>query len=75
MAERESGAAVGVFAAGMVLVFAAVIKGWWWLLLPAACLIVGAVAATSRRRRTGPDPDVVVRPGGEDRPWRRRGER
>ncbi|MFJ2259486.1 hypothetical protein ACIOKD_14290 [Streptomyces sp. NPDC087844] len=63
--------ALGVFAAGLVLVFLAVITGWWLLLIPAACLMAGTVAATARQRRTGPAPDTTLRPGGEGRPWRR----
>lgn len=70
----KSDAAAGVFAAGVVLVFAAVIGRAWWLLLPAACLMMGAVVATARARRTGPAPDVTLRPGGDGRPWRKRGE-
>ncbi|MFB7224214.1 MULTISPECIES: hypothetical protein [Streptomycetaceae] len=71
MAGGRSDWALGVFAVGLLLVFAAVIKGWWLLLLPAACLIVGAVAGTTRARRSGQAPDVTVRPGGSGRPWRR----
>lgn len=67
----KTDAAVGVVAAGVVVVLAAVWTHTWWLLLPAACLIVGAVTATARQRRTGPDPEVTLRPGGEGRPWRR----
>lgn len=70
-AEGRSDWALGVFAAGLVLVFVAVIKGWYLLLIPAACLIVGAVAGTTRARRSGQAPEVTVRPGGEGRPWRR----
>lgn len=67
--------ALGVFAAGLVLVFLAVARRWWLLLIPAACLVVAAVAATARQRRTSPAPEVTLRPGGEGRPWRRgRGE-
>jgi hypothetical protein len=69
--EGRSDWALGVFAAGLVLVFVAVIKGWWLLLVPAACLIVGAVAGTTRARRSGQAPEVTVRPGGDGRPWRR----
>lgn len=71
MAEGRSDGAVGVVAAGVVLVLAAVWTETLWLLLPAACLIVGAVAATARQRRNGPDPEVTLRPGGDGRPWRR----
>ncbi|MET8765849.1 hypothetical protein [Streptomyces sp. NPDC004658] len=70
--EGRSDWALGVFAAGLVLVFVAVIKGWWVLLVPAACLIVGAVAGTTRARRSGQAPEMTVRPGGDERPWRRR---
>ncbi|MEU5442754.1 MULTISPECIES: hypothetical protein [Streptomyces] len=69
--EGRSDWALGVFAAGLVLLFLAVIKGWWLLLVPAAVLMVGAVAGTSRRRRSGSAPTVTVRPGGDGRPWRR----
>ncbi|NUR27567.1 MAG: hypothetical protein HOV83_17290 [Catenulispora sp.] len=68
----KTDAAVGVVAAGVVLVLAAVWTHTLWLLLPAACLIVGAVAATARQRRTGPEPEVTLRPGGDERPWRKR---
>ncbi|MFF5186452.1 hypothetical protein ACFY30_22195 [Streptomyces sp. NPDC000345] len=68
--EGRSDWALGVFAAGLVLVFLAVIEGWLVLLIPAACLMVGAVAGTTRARRSGRAPDVTVRPGGEGRPWR-----
>lgn len=70
--EGRSDWALGVFAVGLVLVFLAVIKGWWVLLVPAACLIVGAVAGTTRTRRSGRTPEATVRPGGDERPWRRR---
>lgn len=70
--ERRSDWALGVFAAGLVLVFLAVARGWWLLLIPAGCLVVAAVAATARQRRAGPPPEVTLRPGGEGRPWRRR---
>jgi hypothetical protein len=69
--EGRSDWALGVFAAGLVLVLAAVITQWWLLLLPAACLMVGAVAGTTRARRSGEVPGVTVRPGGDGRPWRR----
>lgn len=70
MSGRSDGA-VGVVAAGVFLVLVAVWTHVLWLLVPAGCLIVGAVAATARQRRSGVEPEVTLRPGGVDRPWRR----
>ncbi|MFE7954393.1 hypothetical protein [Streptomyces sp. NPDC057413] len=64
--------ALGVFAVGLaVLMLGVVLEFRVALLAIGGLLMLGAVAATARRRRTGPDPDVTVRPGGKDRPWRR----
>jgi MYXO-CTERM domain-containing protein len=65
-------AALGVFAVGLALLMIGVAKEFnVALLVIGGLLMLGAVAATARRRRTGPDPDVTLRPGGKDRPWRR----
>lgn len=71
MSGRSDGA-VGVFAAGLALVFVALYTPFTVpLLIVAGLLMIGAVAATARQRRTGPAPEVTLRPGGEGRPWRR----
>lgn len=71
MSGRSDGA-VGVFAVGLALVFISLYTDFTVpLLIVAGLLMLGAVAATARQRRTGPDPEVTLRPGGKDRPWRR----
>jgi len=71
MAGRSDGA-VGVFVAGLALCMWGVIAGFVVLLLILGGLfMLGAVAATARQRRTGPAPEVTLRPGSGDRPWKR----
>lgn len=71
MSGRSDGA-LGVFAAGLALVFISLYTSFTVpLLIVAGLLMIGAVAATARQRRTGPAPEVTLRPGGTDRPWRR----
>jgi hypothetical protein len=71
MAGRSDGA-LGVFAVGLALFM----LGVWMAftvapMLVGGLLMLGAVAATARQRRLGPAPEVTLRPGGKDRPWRR----
>jgi hypothetical protein len=70
----RSDAALGVFVVGLAVLMFGVISGFTvvWLVV-GGLLMLGAVAATARQRRTGPDPEVTLRPGGKDRPWRRGG--
>lgn len=68
-------AAFGVFAVGLAVLMVGVAVGFNVpLMVIGGLLMLGAVAATARQRRTGPDPDVTLRPGGKDRPWRRDGK-
>jgi hypothetical protein len=63
-----------VFVVGLALFMWGVIADLVVILLVlGALLMLGAVAATARQRRTGPAPEVTLRPGGRDRPWRRKG--
>lgn len=72
----RSDAALGVFVVGLAVLMIGVVKEFSVVLLViGGLLMLGAVAATARQRRTGPDPDVTLRPGGKDRPWRHGGER
>lgn len=67
-------AVLGVFVVGLAVLMIGVVKEFNVALLVVGGLIMlGAVAATARQRRTGPDPKVTLRPGGEGRPWRKRG--
>ncbi|MFD9603307.1 hypothetical protein [Streptomyces sp. NPDC059970] len=71
MAGRSDGA-LGVFVVGLALFMWGVICDLVVVLLVlGGLLMLGAVAATARQRRTGPAPEVTLRPGGKDRPWRR----
>lgn len=71
MSGRSDGA-VGVFAAGLALAFVGLYTDFTVpLLIAAGLLMIGAVAAAARQRRTGPPPEVTLRPGGMDRPWRK----
>ncbi|MFB6873748.1 hypothetical protein [Streptomyces sp. NPDC056323] len=71
MAGRSDGA-LGVFVVGLALFMWGVIADLTVVLLAlGGLLMLGAVAATARQRRTGPAPEVTLRPGGKDRPWRR----
>jgi hypothetical protein len=66
-------AALGVFVVGLAVLMIGVVKEFnVALLVIGGLLMFGSVAATTRQRRTGPDPEVTLRPGGKDRPWRRR---
>ena len=72
MAGRSDGA-LGVFVVGLVVFMFGVIAGFMvGPLILGGLLMIGAVAATTRRRRLGPAPEVTLRPGGKDRPWKRR---
>lgn len=69
----KSDGAVGVFAVGLALGFISLYTDFTVpLMVVAGLLMLGAVAATARQRRTGPAPEVTLRPGGKDRPWRKR---
>jgi len=70
----RSDAAAGVFVAALVLLLVGLLEGWTLLWVVAAAVMVGVLVATARQRRTGPDPEVTIRPG-DERPWRRGGER
>ncbi|MGY4930326.1 hypothetical protein ACWD7T_04250 [Streptomyces sp. 900116325] len=70
---RRSDPALGVFVVGLALFMWGVIADLVVILLVlGGALMLGAVAATARQRRTGPAPEVTLRPGGKDRPWRNR---
>lgn len=70
----RSDAAFGVFAVGLALFMLGVWTRFTWpLMLLGGLFMLGAVAATARQRRLGPAPEVTLRPGGKDRPWRRGG--
>ncbi len=61
-----------VFVVGGVLAFVNLATvGLVILYLIGGLMMVGAVAAGTRRRRLGPAPEVTLRPGGVERPWRR----
>jgi hypothetical protein len=68
----KASGALGVFVVGLVVFLVGVAREFTvvWLVI-GGVLMLGAVAATAGRRRTGPDPEVTLRPGGQDRPWRR----
>ncbi|MFF7576865.1 hypothetical protein ACFZBE_18045 [Streptomyces sp. NPDC008061] len=69
---RRSDPALGVFVVGLALFMWGVIADLVVILLVlGGALMLGAVAATARQRRNGPAPEVTLRPGGRDRPWRR----
>jgi hypothetical protein len=71
MSGRSDGA-VGVFAVGLAVFMLGVISRFTaGLLILGGLLMLGAVAATARQRRVGPAPEVTLRPGGKERPWRR----
>lgn len=71
MSGRSDGA-VGVFVVGLAVFMWGAATGFTvWLLVVGGLLMLGAVAATARQRRTGPAPEVTLRPGGKDRPWKR----
>ena len=66
-------AALGVFVVGLAVLMIGVVKEFNVALLVIGGLVMlGSVAATTRQRHTGPDPEVTLRPGGKDRPWRKR---
>ncbi len=64
-------AAAGVFGGALLVLIFSVIKGLVLLIVVAIAVMLGTLVATARQRRTGPDPEVTLRPGGKDRPWRR----
>ena len=67
----KSDGALGVFAVGLIIFMGGVIAEFMvGPLILGGLLMIGAVAATTRRRRLGPAPEVTLRPGGKDRPWR-----
>ena len=67
----KSDAALGVFVVGLAIFMWGAAIGWMrGMLIVGGLLMLGAVAATARQRRTGPDPEVTLRPGGKERPWR-----
>jgi hypothetical protein len=64
-------AALGVFVVGLAMLMIGVVKEFnVALLVIGGLLMLGAVAATARQRQTGQDPEVTLKPGGDDRPWR-----
>lgn len=63
--------AAGVFVAALLVLLVSLVQGWGVLAVLAGAVMLGTIVATARQRRTGPDPDVTLRPGGKDRPWRR----
>lgn len=63
-------AAAGVFVAALLLLLVSLMAGWKPLAVVCGVVMVGVLVATTRQRRTGPDPEVVIRPGNE-RAWRR----
>jgi hypothetical protein len=68
----RSDGAVGVFAVGLALFMWGVVARFTVPLLALGGLfMLGAVAATARARHAGPPPEVTLRPGGGERPWRR----
>jgi len=67
-------AAAGVFVGALVVLLVSLLLGWTLLVVLAGAVMVGVLVATARQRRTGPDPEVTIRPG-DERPWRRGGER
>jgi hypothetical protein len=68
----KADAALGVCVVGLAVLMIGVVKEFnVALLVIGGLLMLGSAAATARQRRTGPDPDVTLRPGGKDRPWRR----
>lgn len=72
MPSQGSDGAVGVFVVGLAVFMWGVIAAFMvGPLVVGGLLMLGAVAATARQRRTGPAPEVTLRPGGEDRPWRK----
>lgn len=68
----KADAALGVFVVGLAVLMIGVVTEFTviWLVI-GGLLMLGAVAATARQRRAGPKPEVTLRPGGKDRPWRR----
>jgi hypothetical protein len=68
---RKTDAAAGVFVAALVLLLISLMQGWRPLAVLAGVVMLGVIVATARERRTGPDPETVLRPGGDERAWRR----
>jgi hypothetical protein len=69
--ERPNGP-LGVFVVGLVVLMLGIWTGFTVaLLVIGGLLMLGAVAATAGQRRSGRAPDVTLRPGTGDRPWRR----
>lgn len=64
-------AAAGVFVAALVVLLVSWAQGWDVLAVLAGAVMLGTIVATARQRRTGPEPDVMLRPGGDGRPWQR----
>ncbi|MFF7610733.1 hypothetical protein [Streptomyces lavendulae] len=72
MAGGRPDGALGVFAVGLAVLMLGVVREFTvWLLVVGGLLMLGAVAATARQRRQGAEPGVVLRPGGDERPWKR----
>lgn len=67
----RSDAAAGVFVGALVVLIVSAIKGWTVVIVLAVAVLLGVLVATARQRQTGPDPEVTLRPGGKERPWRR----
>lgn len=67
----KSSGALGVVAVGVALVVWGVAAGPLWLCFVGGLLVLGGWASAAPARRSGQQPDVTLRPGGEDRPWRR----
>jgi hypothetical protein len=62
---------LGIVVAALVVLLASVVERWLPGIVLSSATTLGVLAATARQRRTGPDPEVTLRPGGKDRPWRR----
>ncbi|MER7157326.1 hypothetical protein [Streptomyces lydicus] len=57
--------------AALIVLLVSIAQGWTVLAVLAGATMVGTLVATTTRRRLGPPPDVTLRPGGADRPWRK----
>lgn len=70
----RTNAAAGVFVGALVVLILSAMRGWTVLVVLAIAVMVGTLVATAAQRRLGPEPEVTLRPGGKDRPWREKDE-